>query len=106
MKTIKTIFLLLSIFLSTPILAQDKGTGPPEKSIASERRLRKLDKKESKERRRKEKAEKKAVKEHHKRLQTKQVRKRMKQSKNRANLNNQNKREFFLVRWFKKRKKV
>lgn len=86
--------------------AQDKGTGPKEKSFSSKRKLRKTERFEAKERRRKERAEKKAIKAYHKRLQTKKVRKRMKRSRNKATLHNENKREFFIKRWFTKKKKV
>jgi hypothetical protein len=106
MKAKRILFMFLSFCVLGSAYAQDKGTGPPEKSIKSERALRKLERKEAKERRKKEKAERKAVKAHHKRLQTKEVRKRMKRSKKRATLNNDNKREFFVKRWFKKKKKV
>lgn len=88
--------------------SQDKssGTGPKEKSFTSERKLRKALRKESREKRRKERAERKAIKKYHKRLQTKKVRKRMKKSKHTATLHNENRREFFLKRWFKKKKKI
>ncbi|MCW3078300.1 MAG: hypothetical protein JWO32_2909 [Bacteroidetes bacterium] len=106
MKIKRILYILLLLNFIVPVCAQDKGTGPKEKSIASERKLRKLERKESREKRKKEKAERKAVKAHHKRLQTKTVQKRMKQSKKRATLNNENKREPFFKRWFKKKKKV
>jgi hypothetical protein len=102
----KIIFILLLFTFSLPYYGQDKGTGPKEKSIASQRKLKKLERREAREKRKKERAERKAVKAYHKRLQTKTVRKRMKHSKKRATLNNENKREFFLKRWFKKKKKV
>ncbi|MBK9283068.1 MAG: hypothetical protein IPM51_01975 [Sphingobacteriaceae bacterium] len=108
MKWTKIIILFGLILTSPKFIAQDKkdGTGPAEKSFKSERKLRKADRKEAKEKRRKEKAEQKAIKKHHKRIQTKKVRKRMKKSKKTAIRNNENKREFFLKRWFKKKKKV
>ncbi|MBA3663057.1 MAG: hypothetical protein H0W61_02470 [Bacteroidetes bacterium] len=103
-KNILCFFLLFSLWM--PLAAQEKGTGPKEQSIASQRKLRKLERREAREKRKKERAERKAVKAYHKRLQTKTVRKRMKNSKKRATMNNENKREFFLKRWFKKKKKV
>lgn len=106
MKLKRIIYLVLLLHFILPFYGQEKGTGPKEKSFKSERKLRKLERQEARERRRKEKAERKAIKAYHKRLQTKQVRKRMKKSKKRATLNNENKREFFLKRWFKKKKKV
>jgi hypothetical protein len=107
--SLKKIFPLILLFHFCIVLhAQEKsaGTGPPPKSFASERKLRKEERREAREKRRQEKAERKAVKAYHKRLQTKKVRKRMKQSKNKARLNNEHKREFFLKRWFQKKKKV
>ncbi len=106
MKFKKIIYLLLLLSFATPYYGQDKGTGPKEKSFKTKRKIRKEERREAKERRRKERAEKKAIKAYHKRLQTKTVRKRMKRSKNKATLRNENKREFFIKRWFKKKKKV
>ncbi|PBQ33125.1 hypothetical protein CNR22_15500 [Sphingobacteriaceae bacterium] len=60
---------------------------------------------EAREKRKIARAEKKAIKKYHKRLQTKSVRKRMKNSRKSAMRHNDNKREFFMKRWFKKRKK-
>lgn len=62
-------------------------------------------KREAREKRKMERAEKKAIKKYHKRLQTKQVRKRMKSSRKNATRYNNNEREFFVKRWFKKTKK-
>lgn len=98
--------LLTLSFLVRPAAAQSNGAGPKEKSVKSERRIRKELRREATEKRRKERAERKAIKKHHKRLQTKKVRKRMKSSRKSANRYNENKREFFLIRWFKKKKKV
>lgn len=50
--------------------------------------------------RKQKKAHEKEVKAHHKRLQTKEVRKRMKKDKRKAQLHNDKKKEFFLIRWF------
>jgi hypothetical protein len=86
--------------------AQDKGTGPKEKSIKSHRKIRKELRFEATEKRRKERAEKKAVKNYHKRLQTKAVRHRMKAGKKKAIRYNEHRREFFIKRWFQKKKKV
>lgn len=106
MKIKGIIFFILLATLAFPLISQDKGTGPAEKSIKKERTLRKIDRKAAIERRKREKAERKAIKAHHKRIQTKTVRKRMKKSKGKARLNNENRREFFVKRWFKKKKKV
>jgi hypothetical protein len=83
-----------------------QNSGPKEKSLKSERKVRRELRAEAKEKRRKERAEKKAIKKYHKRLQTKKVRKRMKASRKTAIRNHDNKREFFIKRWFKKKKKV
>lgn len=106
MKIRRVLILITLICTFIPSVAQEKGTGPKETSFKSQRKQIKLERKEARERRRKERAERKAVKAYHKRLQTKKVRKRMKRSKHRATLNNENRREFFLKRWFQKKKKV
>ncbi|MES2681105.1 MAG: hypothetical protein V4635_14520 [Bacteroidota bacterium] len=98
--------LILSCLILSDIQAQEKSTGPKEKSLKSERKMRKELRFAAAEKRRKERAERKAVKKYHKRLQTKTVRKRMKASKKSAIRYNENKREFFIKRWFKKRKRV
>lgn len=100
------LFISLFAFAALPLTSQSGGAGPKEKSIKSERKIRKELRREAIEKRRKERAERKAIKQYHKRLQTKYVRRRMKNSRKSANRYNQNKREFFVVRWFKKRKKV
>lgn len=89
------------------IRAQSDGgnAGPKKPSIASERKKRKAARKEAKEQRRKERAERKAIRAYHKRLQTKTVRKRMKRNRNKAQRINDNKREFFLKRWFARKPK-
>lgn len=113
MKLYRSIAFMLFVFFCATTYGQDKntGTGPGERSIKSERKLRKMDRKAAREKRKKERAERKAIKAHHKRIQGKEVtggtvRKRMKRSKNTARLHNENKREFFVKRWFKKKKKT
>gem|GEM_PF-694867 len=96
------IIFLISSFL--PSHSQEKGTGPKEKSFKQELKSNKQVRREAREKRKLEKAERKAVKKYHKRLQTKKVRKRMKSSKKAATRYNNNKREFFLKRWFKNKK--
>jgi len=105
MKLNKIFFLVLSIF-SFAFSAVSQERGGKEKSIKSERKVRKELRREAIEKRRKERAERKAIKKYHKRLQTSKVRKRMKASKKSATRYNQNKREFFIIRWFKKKKRV
>lgn len=101
-------FTLIFIFFCVISLAQ----GPPEPKAPTKgaeqnkKAIRKAEKKEAKERRRIEKEERKAIKAYHKRLQTKTVRKRMKKSRKKAIMNNTNKREPWIKRVFKKKKKV
>ena len=54
--------------------------------------------------RKQKKIHEKEVKAHHKRVQTKKIRKQMKKDKRKAALNNDRKQEFFLIRWFSKKK--
>ena len=98
--------LLLCLLAAFTLPMPAQSTGPKEKSLKSERKVRQELRKEAREKRRKERAERKAIKQYHKRLQTKQVRKRMKSSRKTAIRNNEHKREFFIKRWFKKKKKV
>ena len=103
------ILLVISwLCLASSITAQTEGggAGPKKPSIASERKKRKAARKEAREQRRKERAERKAIKAYHKRLQTKTVRKRMKRNRSKSQRINDNKREFFLKRWFAKKKKL
>jgi hypothetical protein len=89
------------IFL-VPLMMHGQEQKPTQdKAPASSRAQRKVAKQKWKEQRKVDMEEKKAVKEHHKRLQTKQTRKRMKQEKKKGDKMRANKKEFFLVRWFK-----
>lgn len=97
------LFILCLCFFTIRLGAQEPKK---QQSLKSERRIRKELRRESTEKRRKERAERKAVKKYHKRLQTKKVRKRMKSSKKSAIRYNEHKREFFIIRWFKKKKRV
>jgi hypothetical protein len=101
----KLFVLILLLIFSSAYEAQNKGTGPGEPSAREEIRIRKQRKHEAREKRKLEKAERKKVKAHHKRIQTKTVQKRMKKSKKTAIRNNDNKREFFMKRWFRKKNK-
>jgi hypothetical protein len=102
---VKIIALFLLIHSTLFLTAQEKGTGPREKSIKMELKSNRKMRFEKRELRRKERAERKAVKAHHKKLQTKSVRKRMKKSRKAAMRHNDNKREFFVTRWFKNKKR-
>lgn len=97
-------FLLISLFSFSQ--KQTEAKAPTKQAEQNKKAIRKQEKKEAKERRRLEKAERKAIKAHHKRIQTKKVRKRMKKSRKKAIMNNTHKREPFLKRLFKKKKKV
>lgn len=97
------IVLALLCMLLLPAYSQEKGTGPREKSFKQELKTNKQIRREAREKRKLERAEKKAIKKHHKRIQTKKVRRRMKESRKTAVRHNENKREFFLKRWFRKK---
>jgi hypothetical protein len=105
MRGLAHIFLLFICFSCSLVTAQEKNTGPKEKSFKSELKTNKQFRFEQREKRRKERAEKKAVKKYHKRLQTKKVLKRMKTSKRKSVRVNDNSREPFVKRWFQKRSK-
>lgn len=75
-----------------------------DKAPATSRVKKKAAKKKWKEQRKIEKEQKKAVKVHHKRIQTKQTRKSMRKEKRKSDKIRGNKREFFLIRWFKYRR--
>ena len=99
------IFFLAFCFISYSQKAPETKA-PTKGAEQNKRAIRKAEKKEAKERRRIEKQERKAIKAYHKRLQTKQVRKRMKRSRKKAIMNNTNKREPWIKRVFKKKKRV
>lgn len=96
----RKIILLLIILAPASVLAQEQKS-EKDKAPASTHAQRKAVKKKWKEQRKIEMEEKKAIKEHHKRLQTKETRKRMRKEKSKGNKMRANKKEFFLVRWFK-----
>ena len=105
-KNLKYIFAFILFCFTILTQAQDKKTEEDKKgtSIKSEREKRRSDKKKWKEERRRKRAEEKAIRDHHKRIQTKEVNKRMRRSKRKAQHVNENKREFFLIRWFSRKK--
>jgi hypothetical protein len=103
----KYLFLLIFLFsIDSFSQNQPEGKAPTKQAEQKKRAIRKADRKEARERRRLEKQERKAIKAHHKRLQTKDVRKRMKKSRKKATMNNTGKREPWIKRVFKKKKKV
>jgi hypothetical protein len=99
---IKYLFFLFAIGVMLPVDAQN--TGPKEKSMKEELKTNRQLRHERREKRKLERAERKAIRDHHKRIQTKKVRKRMKESSRAANRHNEGKREFFLRRWFRKKR--
>lgn len=102
------VFLICSIFFISVFSQEDgpKGAGENDKSIMSEMREKRAARKAAREARRREREHKKAVKEYHKRTQTKAVRKRMKESQRKADMYNQNKREPWYRRIFKRKPKT
>lgn len=94
--------ILVSFTQTGALLSQERGSGPPEKSLRQEIKSNKRIRQEKRDKRKLEKAEQKAIKKHHKRIQTKKVRKRMKASRKKSKRINNNEREFFLTRWFRK----
>ncbi len=103
MKTFFRFSLLFFLFASAPVFSQDKTDAKSEKKndVESSRIKRKKAKAEWKAKRKEERADKKSVSDHEKALQTKATRKRMHKDQRKANRINANKREFFIVRWFK-----
>jgi hypothetical protein len=103
-KVIALFTILFCVFIHSK--AQEKNSGPKKVSLKSERKIRKELRLAAREKRRKERAERKAIKKYHKRLQTKAVQKRMRASRKSAIRYNEHKREPFIVRWFKKKKRL
>ncbi|MDQ3047472.1 MAG: hypothetical protein M3R27_08005 [Bacteroidota bacterium] len=107
MRTLRSIFkkIVLLLICMLPLLSYSQEQTSKDKSPATSKAQRKKAKQKWKEQRKIEKQSKKAVKEHHKRLQTKETRKKMKRERRKGEKMRGNKREFFLIRWFKFRKK-
>lgn len=97
----KIIFLIICL-LPLAAHAQDQAKKDDNKAPATSRVQRRAAKKKWKEQRKAEMEDKKAVKAYHKRLQTKKTLRRMKQEKKKSDRLRANKREFFLVRWFRR----
>ncbi len=108
MRFVRRLLLLLFMICTSFLFSQDgDGTGDKKpKDPDSRKEMRKKDKKKWKAQRKLEKDQKKAVKRHHKRIQTKKTRKRMKKNKRKAQRNHEHKGEFFLKKWFTKKKKT
>lgn len=97
--------LILLLICLAPLMTVAQEQKPAEKGPATTRAQRKKLKKKWKEDRRMERDEKKAIKEHHKRIQTKETRKRMKEERKKGDKLRANKKEPWIVRKFKYRKK-
>jgi hypothetical protein len=106
-RYIRIVILILGFYLAAPVAsrAQDGSTNT-ESSIATSggRAQRRDARRKWKAERRKKHNSDKSLKNYKKRTQTKETRKRMKADLKKANLNNEHKREFFLKRWFNKKR--
>ncbi len=100
--------MLSSSILSAQIqyLEAFKHQGKTKAEIQKEKYIEREERKEAREQRKLRRLEKKMIKQHHKKLQDKKTYKRMKKSRKKATMYNENKREFFLKRWFKNKRKV
>ncbi len=101
--------LLLNILLCSAqirYLEAFKYQGKTKAEIQKEKYIAREERKEEREKRKIERLEKKRIKKHHKQLQDKKTYKRMKKNFKKAKMYNENKREFFLIRWFKYKRKV
>lgn len=104
MKTFfRKIIVLLICLLPLAVIAQDAAP-KTDKTPATSRAQRKKAKQKWKEDRKIESGQAKAVKEHHKKLQTKKTNKSMLREKRKSDRLRANKKDFFLVRWFKYKK--
>ncbi|MGZ4034053.1 MAG: hypothetical protein ACXVPU_16195 [Bacteroidia bacterium] len=91
-------FAFFILLMPLSALAQDNAK---EKVPASSRAQRKIAKEKWKQQRKDDRDHKKMVKDHHKQIQTKQTRRSMRKEKRKSDKLRSNKREFFLVRWFR-----
>lgn len=100
------LFILIGFIICTAAAHAQEG-GPESANQSKDPPSSKAQKKQQKAQRAREKQQEKARKEalkEHMKHQTPEVRKRMKKDAKEANLNNEHKREFFLKRWFSKKK--
>ena len=99
----KKLFIIIALFLfiiNSPVKAQDINARSPKPSSGSHQQ-QVADKKKLKQQQQIAKNTEKGVKRHLK-LQTKNTRKMIKKSKKSSKYWNDNKKEFFLKRWFRK----
>jgi uncharacterized protein YlxW (UPF0749 family) len=99
-KIYKILLFILICLLPAVAISQEKTKDKPP---PTSRFKQKAAKKKWKEQRKLERQQAKAVKDHHKRIQTKKTRKEMRKTRKKGDKARGNKREFFLVRWFKYR---
>jgi len=101
-------FILVMIFTgATDVYAQDGGNaegGSGTEQQPTGKAARRKAKKEWKKQRKQDMQDAKSKKEYNEKYNTKKTRKRMKKAEKKAKRNNEHKREFFLKRWFKKRR--
>lgn len=108
--SLRRILLLGVAFLIIPLVSFSQTSGgssegggtATESKAPNTRAARKKAKKEWKKQRKAQMTDAQAKKEYHKTYNTKKTRKRMKKNEKRAQKNNSHKRDFFLVRWFKR----
>jgi hypothetical protein len=97
---------ILCFFLMIPVMGFSQGLPDVNAKSPKPERMTKVEKKALKKKqkmqRKQDKGEKKLRKQLVK-MQTKDVKKRMRQNKHKAKLYNMKKKEFFLVRWFRKK---
>jgi len=111
MKSLKKILVVIFLLLVNTVIGQIqyleafKYQGKSKAEIQKERYIEKQERREAREERKLRRLEKKMIKKHHKKLQDKKTYKRMKKSLKKATMYNENKREFFLKRWFQKLRK-
>ena len=95
-------FLLLPLFVAAQTDGGGGNSGGAESKGVDARIERQKAKREWKKNRRQEMDDAKAKKEYNKRYNTKETRKRMKKNAKKAQKNNEHRRDFFLVRWWRK----
>ncbi len=99
---VRVIFFVFILTVPVYTIAQEAKPSI-ENSPATTKAQRKKAKEKWKAQRKEEMTHKKEIKVHHKRIQSKDTRKRMRQEKRKSERLRTNKKEFFLVRWFKNR---
>jgi len=101
MKAILRKIILMLVCLMPFVAYAQEAAPAKDKAPATSRAQRKKAKQKWKENRKIERGQAKAIKEHHKHLQTKKTNKRMRKEKRKSERLRTNKKEFFVVRWFK-----